>query len=87
MPDHANNRITDTWKYKVESLSSLLIAIGIISGALFVVIETRFETKADAAMCASDIRRDATDTKNQVIEMRKDIQYIREGISELRDRR
>jgi hypothetical protein len=81
-----NRRYTDSWTYTVRNAATLIGAIGVLGGALFWVGDTRFETKTNAAACRATIERDATETKNSVLEMRKDIQYIREGMDRIERR-
>ncbi len=61
--------------WKLERVAAIVIAIGILAGALYAIVGVKFQTKEDAARCNEDIicKVQAVSIKIQAMDVDKSV--------------
>ena len=87
-------RESDRLGNRIKEISAIVSAIGIIGGAIIFITSMFFQTTKEAQACETrfserfkelEVRQNEAD--NTLVELKTDVKYIREGITDLRARR
>ena len=86
-------RESDKVFYKFKTISGMVTAIGIIGTAILFVGSLFFQTTKEAKACEQratakieTVEKNQSTIREDVVEIKTDIKYIREGIRELKKR-
>ena len=85
MSEQLNRRKEDSFDWKLQRLAGIIIAIGVLFGAVYTVIGLKFETRLEADIVHADIQKQVTAQDKTLAVMNNKLDNIQTMLKEIKE--